>query len=678
MRFTMGRKRESERPADDGFDLKTNRISSIEAEEARPRRTLKPAAVLLIIAGVLVAGLLVVTTFVLKRPDFISPSSRIQLLPFDAFEREKGIRSDNIHIKRGIESYEKGYTSDAITEFTAAVESDAPDRDKAIALLYLGIIEDNKGKYKEAIDLYQRALRYDKDNPEIYRNLSQAYRHNKDYDGAMESAEKSLALQDKDANSRILLGNIYYEQGKYREAVAQYDEALRVAPEKPAVLYNKASALLKMGDEFAAMEYFQKAGTFDRIGEVAHKAYSRLGVLYTQRNIYDSAEEYLKKAVAIRPQNSLNHYNLGIVYLRQKRNKEAMDEFRLAEQMGEENAAMLENLGEAYLSLKDYDRSLEMYNRVSRIDSRNVRILSKIGELYYEKGELDRAMQMFSRITEIDPLTENARVAYMNMGNILDDAQRYDEAIMMYEKALTISPKDDATYYNLGLAYVHAGKPEKAVDAWRRGGRLNERDPKFLLAVANLYYEKRFYDLAEQEYQTVVNRWPNEQEGHFKLATIYYKRGNYASALKAYNRVTDINETGEMARVAYINSALLYSRVHKDEGSLDKSVNILQKALLMKPGDPEALFSLGLLYERKAMCDKAIDTYYLVIRAATDSKVLGDTYNHLGRCYYKQKNYRKALQAFSRGVEEDPMNEEIRLNRKVAQQAYEAAIARER
>ncbi len=675
MRFT-GTGRGGDR--DEDLELMTNRISSVEPEMVKSRRQLKPVVVLTIIAGVLIAGVLVVTTFVMKRPDIFNASSKIQLLPFDAFEREKGVQSDNIRIKRGIESYEKGYVTDAISEFTGVVESDSSDRDKAIALLYLGIIQDEKGKYKEAIDLYQRALRYDKENPEIYRNLSQAYRHNKDYSGAMESAEKSLALKDNDSNSRILLGNIYFEQGKYREAVDQYDQALSIAPEKPAVLYNKASALLKLGEEFAAMEYFQKAGAYDRIGEVAHKAYSRLGVLYLDRNVYASAEEYLKKAVAVRPQNAMNRYNLGIAYLRQNRTKEALEEFRKAEELGEENAVMLENLGEAYLSLKQYDKSLDMYSRVARVDSRNVRILSRIGELYYEKGDLDKALQVYSKITSIDPLTENARVAFMNMGNILDDAQRYDEAIMMYEKALTISPKDDSAYYNLGLAYVHAGKPEKAVDAWKRGGSLNTRDPKFLLAAADLYYDRKLYDLAEQEYQTVASRFPSDQDAHFKLATIYYKRGDYASALKAYNRVIEINDTGETARVAFINSALLYSKVHKGEGSLEKSESILKKALLMKPGDPEALFSLGVIYERRTDWNRAIETYYMVIRSANDGKILGDTYNHLGRCYYKQKNYRKALQAFSRGVEEDPMNEELRLNRKTAQQAYEAELARER
>jgi len=131
-----------------------------------------------------------------------------------------------------------------------------------------------------------------------------------------------------------------------------------------------------------------------------------------------------------------------------------------------------------------------------------------------------------------------------------------------------------------------------------------------------------------------------------------------------------------MARVAYINSALLYPKVHKSEESMEKAVQIMQKALLLKPGDPQALFSMGILYERKKMNDKAIDTFYQAIRATNDSKVIAESYNNIGKCYYKKGMYKKALQSFTRGIEEDPVNEEIRMNRKVAMQAYEEELAR--
>ncbi len=666
----------------DDLLLEKNRISGIEpaAEDAgtAPKKfDKKPLIILSLIVGLLLIAILVLTQFVFKKPQGFAPSATNPNAPFDEKRSEENLKSENPGIQRGRESYSRGYLADAITEFNNVVESDATDRDKAIALTYLGMIHDDKGDYDSAEKYFTRALTYDKNNPDIYKNLSMTYRHKKQFDKAVESAEKSASMKTDDTDAKILLGNVYFETGRYDEAIAAYREALDSAPDNPRLLYNLGSALMKKGDEFAAMEYFKKAGAADRIGEVAHRAYSRLGVIYTERKDFAEAEKYLKEAVSIRPNDALNRYNLGIAYLRQKKTDEAIEELAKAEALGENNAAVLENIGEAYFSMKQYDRSLEVYNRVKKENERNVKILSRIAEIYYEKGELDSAYEMYRKITVLEPATENARVAYLNMGNILDDAQRFDEAVEAYRKALTISPKDDTVYYNLGIAYKHAGKPELAIAAWKKGAELDPNDSQPAVAIADYYYERGYYDLAETEYRRIVGRWPNIQEPHFKMGTMYYKRGNFDYALNAYNRVIEIEPNSDLGRKALINKAILVSKTGAGDEGVEKAMNLVQKAILMKPEDPEALFALGIIYMKKEMYDNAMDTFYQVVKSAGENRLVADAYNNIGKCYYKKKQYKKALQAFTRGIEEDPESEELRMNRKAATQAYEAELSRE-
>ena len=47
---------------------------------------------------------------------------------------------------------------------------------------------------------------------------------------------------------------------------------------------------------------------------------------------------------------------------------------------------------------------------------------------------------------------------------------------------------------------------------------------------------------------------------------------------------------------------------------MDKAMNLVQKALLMKPEDTEALFALGIIYMKKEMYDNAMDTFYQVVK----------------------------------------------------------------
>ena len=667
----------------DEDQLQTNRIKSIEKDGQEPVSRKKALIIVSSIAILAVTALLVaVTLFYTKPGSFLSPGNgdtpagKEKL--FDNDNKTPILESENIHIKRGKDSYQKKYYTDAITEFNEVLESDAGDQDKAIALAYLGMISDDRGEYERAIEFYSRALVYDKSNPEILKYLAVSYRHTKQYDKALENLKTALSLHPNDVDIRILMGNIYFETGRYDEAIEQYRAVLEVSPDNAKVMYNIASALMKKGDEFSAVEYFKKAGATDRIGDIAHQAYSRLGVIYIDRKDFALAEQYLKQAVSIRPTDPVNHYNLGIAYLRQDKKDPALEEFIRAESLSSGDNTMLENLGNVYLDMNQFDRSLKAFEKLLETNKRNIKILSKIGEIYYQKGELDRAYEVYKKITMLEPVTENARVAYLNMGNILDDAQRFDEAIEAYKKALSINPKDDAAHYNLGLTYRNAQKPELAIQSWKEASRLNPENPRARLAIADYYYEYKFYDLAEKEYQDILLRWPGLQEAHFKMGTIYYKRNQLPYALKAFQRTVEINENNELSRKAYINMAIINSELTDTEDSINQSLQMVQKALLIKPSDAEALLAFGVLYTKKEMTDRAIESFYQAIKNSSDNALIARAYNNIGKCYYKKKEYRKALQAFTRGIEEDPVNEEIRMNRKAATQAYERELSLDR
>ncbi len=625
-----------------------------------------------------IAGIIYLTQFVYKKPHTFTKKTGGETV-FSGSEKKDipDSATQNPHLIRGKESYYKGYLNDAIAEFKEVVESGAPDEEKAVALTFIGIIYDDKGDYKSAIDHYQRAIKYDRKNPITYRNLALAYRHLKDYEKAGEAISRAVDLDEKNTNNRVLYGNILFDQGKYKEARDQYEGALKTNPENPSALYNLAITLIRTGDEVSAMEYLKRASAADKIGEVAHLSHSKLGVLYSQMKDFDSAEKHLRMAISVNPKDPVDRYNLGYVYLQRKEPEKAIEEFKKSEEMAAGDVRLLENLGEAYFNLRDYDRSADAYQKLLAINRRNVKVLSRIAEIYYEKGELDKAYEFYKKITTMEPASENARIAYLNMGNILDDTQQYNEAVDAYKKALAISPKDDSAYHNLGIAYKHAGTPELAIEAWKKASELNPDNPKPLMALADFYYEKGNYDMAMDEYQRLLRRWPNIQDGHFNLATIYYKKNMLDYALEEYKRVIEINERNDFARKANINLGVLTAkRSGNSEQGTEQALSYIQKALLMKPDDPEALFSLAVIYSKREMYEQAVDTFFQVVKSSRESKLVGDAYNNIGKCYYRMKQYKKALQAFNRGVEEDPTNEEIRINRTSAMQAYEAELER--
>lgn len=666
------------------FDLniEKNRISEIETvrKEPMPAKQ-KYTIIILALASVSLISILLIINFYYNRPGKITSSENTQVPGSEVMQGKELLtpfQTENPQLKKAIASYNSGYLPNAITEFTDVVESTAVPKDKAIALIYLGIIADRKGEYDNAINYFKRAENYDENNPEIYLNMARTYRKKRDFNNAVKYAEKSSELIPGDVNPLILLGNINYELTNWDEAIRYYEKALKIDDNNPALLYNMALALFKKGDRFPALEFLKKAAESDKIGDVAYNSYSRLGAEFLESNMFDLAEKYLVQATRMRPQDPVARYNLAVAYLRQNKNSEALKELEESERLSQGDMVMMESIGESYFSMKDYDKSLRAYSKVLETAGRNVKILSRIGEIYYSKGDLEKAYDSYRKVTQIQPATENARIAYLNMGNILDDAQKFEDAIKAYESAIAIRDNDDLAYYNLGIAYKHSDKPAMAINSWRKAVQINPDNAKVRLAIADYYYEQGYNDQAEKEYQEIAYRWPSNQEALFKLGTIYHKHKDYADARKAYSKVIEAGDSTDLSRKAMINLAIVSSGERNDDESLNGSIKMIQKALLLKPDDSDALLALGIIYARKEMHSKAVDAFYQSIKSSSDNKMTAEAYNNMGKSYYQMKDYKKSIQAFTRGIEEDPSNEEIRINRKTAVQAYEGELERAR
>ncbi len=661
-------------------NVEKNRISGIEqsGENRKSNRKLIYTILLLTIALLII---LITVNLLYKKPkNFIETTKNELINKIISPKLEKGNEQSlrptpNAILQKAIDDYLKGYAANAITGFNSIVESDASHEDKAQALLYLGIISEERGNNQEAIDFFSRGLKYNNSNHLLYLHRAKTFRKMKDFESAIISAEKSRAIK-KSSDAATILGNIYFEKGDFDRALKYYGEILEKEKNNATILYNTAMALFKKGDRFAAMEYLKRAASGDKFGDIAFKANSRLGSELLGSNMLEQAEHYFKKAIELKSQSPTVRYNLALLYLRKGNKEAAIQELQKAEKAGNENQKLLEGIGEAYSSLGDYDRSIGVYEKILQGNRQNIAILARLGELYYKQGKLENALNSFKKITQIDPASENARVSFLNMGNIFDDLGRFNNAIKAYESALAIKPMDDQTYYNMGIAYRNAEKPELAISSWKKSLELNPKNLKARLSMGDFYFSKGHRDMAEKTYQDIIQTWDDNEEALFKLGTIYQKENNYRDAENAYRRVIALNRKSDFTKNAYVNLAMILAGQSKTGSDENSSMHLIQKALLLSPGDSDALLALGIVYAKNQRDEKAIETFYQVIKSTRDSKKIGESYNNIGKSYYRLKKYTKAIEAFTRGLEASPANEEMRMNRKAAVQAYEKKLAR--
>jgi tetratricopeptide (TPR) repeat protein len=139
------------------------------------------------------------------------------------------------------------------------------------------------GKYKEAINVLNKAKKMETKNIKVYNLLGWAYIHIKKYDKSSLIFQEVLKMDPQNEMAHANLGYINHKKGLYGEAIEKLSAIEKNAKNKQAVLY--------------ALFY--------------------LGLVYYEREMYEDSVEFLNKAINAGPNLYEAYYYLGKAYQKQ-------------------------------------------------------------------------------------------------------------------------------------------------------------------------------------------------------------------------------------------------------------------------------------------------------------------------------------------------------------------------
>ena len=154
-----------------------------------------------------------------------------------------------------------------------------------------------------------------------------------------------------DPEDRFFKGEEHYKAGRYKEAVAELRQAVRLSPDWDDPHYVLALSLTEIGELKEAIE------SYKRVIEVAIKdepkilAYYNMANAYADLGEYQSAIDSYKQAIKLDPTLPKPHNNLGLAYAELNRLDEAASEFTEAVRLKADYAEARFNLGVALLLL---------------------------------------------------------------------------------------------------------------------------------------------------------------------------------------------------------------------------------------------------------------------------------------------------------------------------------------
>ena len=236
--------------------------------------------------------------------------------------------------------------------------------------------------------------------------------------------------------------------------------------------------------------------------------------------------------------------------------------------------------------------------------------------------------------------------AHSNLGVLLSQLGRFDEAIAEYRKALDLEPGNASITLNLGLAYYKSGRiPEAAKEfskaqqigtrqsanyapAWRivdlRMGQ-NEKVIALLrpveqqhpndLAIAYLLGTALIRDNRIEEGQQRVDRIlrnGDSAEARFLLGSQMFAAGDFPSAVKQFARAIELNPSLP-ALQSFYGQALL------NTGDPDAAASAFQKELASNPTDFAANLYLAEIFIARKKWGEAEPLLARALRVRPDS-----------------------------------------------------------
>ncbi|ROL56212.1 tetratricopeptide repeat protein [Bacteroidetes/Chlorobi group bacterium Naka2016] len=300
---------------------------------------------------------------------------------------------------------------------------------------------------------------------------------------------------------------------------------------------------------------------------------------------------------------------------------------------------------------------------------------------YYRNKAFQEAYELLPSLVNQKYKDENIYVAF---GDVYFEFEKYDSAKIMYEKAYDIRNDREEILVKLAKSYSYLNLVDKAIkllkdylkknnDSWQaslelgyvylradsirqaeyyisKARDLNKKSPEPLVALGDLYFAQKVYELARMNYEEALAINPDLTDARIKLATAYYWLANreadvnlsnelFTRSLKEWQIVSQ--KDPKNARAWYEQGKILFLARRFDDAA-----RAFYQYVLLRPSGSLGRWYLAQSLVEIGKCDSAVQ--HLEIVAREIDSVRNKAELKLARCFYDNKEFAKSIEVYNK------------------------------
>jgi tetratricopeptide (TPR) repeat protein len=318
-----------------------------------------------------------------------------------------------------------------------------------------------------------------------------------DVDGAIREYRAYLKQVPDSVMARSNLGAALSRLGRYEEAIAEYSHALKKEPGNLPIRVNLALSYYKTAQVSKAAEQLAIV--------VAKQPGNRQAVMLLadcdmQLGEYKKVIELLGPLEKQSGDDKALIYLLGTAYIRDNqpaRGQVLVD--RILREGDSAEARLL--LGTTKMNAREFAEALADLQKAVELNPKLPDVYSYYGLALLATGDMAGAADAFRKELESNP---NDYVSNLQLGVVMKQDQRFDEARSSFERALRVRPGDPGVRYQLATLDLMIGKLDQACATLEA---LTKETPGFVeahVSLATVYYRLKRKADGDRERETVL------------------------------------------------------------------------------------------------------------------------------------------------------------------------------
>lgn len=514
------------------------------------------------------------------------------------------------------------------------------------------------------------------------------------------------------------LGRLDAALGNTDDALASYQKAADTMETHVPTQLELGRAYYERGDLNDAIDHLEKVSgplaAFAHVSETAD-AFHIAGMVHVARRQSDLAIEAFTKALNADPSRSDTLSALAEEYENAEKYQEALNFFTTNKSLGQNNPEVMLGIVRSHIGLEQWNQAIARLEEGQKAFPEDARFPFYLGQLHLRRGAFFDAKKTLERAIEINPglLTAQANLAKLawrmdqdvvkgeeyiaeivnrpegidadvasQVADYYADSERAALAEQWYRMALRVNPNHWPSRLSLSKLLLREGRFEDATGLLERARDEGVQDIRLQAYLADAYRQAGQYDRAIDAINKVIAEYPKNEEYVFIRGRIHFDRGNYDTAREDFNRAYELNPR-------YHEAYFYVGRTAHAKGDYNTALKIFRHVLDYMPERGDFHYYMAMTLEELNRTAQALDEYrkstavdpdfgkrepmvfirrgrllsrlnYTVEGRRDIERALEIAPNDIesllamGELEYRDKNYKPAIEHFTKALSVDP------------------------